>query len=897
MDEFKDGIEELEDFKEYEEIEQTEDVQENEKVEQDEEVIEAESEEVLENEIEDEEDEPEDETYFEEQYKRTKPIGKLITLVACTAIMLVSSTYAWFSAQKNVNIGGLKGTVKVAEGLEISLDAKYWSQMIDFEDSKYTNGQEDLKKLYASGKTFQDGNLTASDAEHNIIPTELVPVSTTGKGETVAGAGDADGIGLTDMNMYRGINQNTKELYEIIKVKQKTDDEDGIRVYTAYGPNSSTPIAAAHHDYPGYYAIDLFLRNSTSGVSTSEQVDGTSVFDKLTALQLNGNSKLELQSSASTTTGLQNTVRVAFALYNIDEDVDVLDTSVGGAHEGKSWNDVLPTLTASAHMTASQEQILAAYQGQTINDVAIWEPNASDHVQYVVSNNNKVTWLAGDKTTYGIPTADDLTATPPQYKDKFGLVTPIPTYALTYSSTQLTAGATEESANTVRVGEGTAERLAAGIKNIYDWSTPSQGLGKQVTLQTEKQSTTDYTVGTVKQLVSVNSTATNRYALGNEAGAKAFSIPQGKVCKVRMYVWLEGQDVDTINHASHGGGIDLDIGLIKGAEIGSGAAAPTEGGPYLPTGYSWANIEHTEIKDPSNNQYVWISVPRDATVYDAATLALDPDNLTTENLETIETELKEYTATYRNGTTYKDEFYSTAQHGFADANAYNAHKNTMLTSVFKNEGFYVGKYETGIADTEPDVVDTNHEARTVSGETTQTPVIQANAYPYNYVTNTQAQELASTKFDGGGYTTSLMFGLQWDLVLKHLEVTGAATEAELKTDSKEWGNYINNTTYTTNANGKYYTSSTWTDGSYNKTTEEEILLSTGANDEFERGGIYDLAGNVYEWTLECSYITYIPCVSRGSGYSGNGADSPASYRSYGFATGASDSVGFRVSLY
>ena len=892
MDEFKDGIEELEELKEYEEIEQTEKVQDIEETEQDEEVIEAELEEVLENEI-------EDETYFEEQYKRTKPIGKMITLVACTAIMLVSSTYAWFSAQKNVNIGGLKGTVKVAEGLEISLDAKYWSQMIDFEDSKYTNGQEDLKKLYASGKTFQDGNLTASDAEHNIIPTELVPVSTTGKGETVAGAGDADGIGLKDMNMYRGINQNTKELYEIIKVKQKTDDEDGTRVYTAYGPNSSTPIAAAHHDYPGYYAIDLFLRNSTSGVSTSAQLDGASVFDKLTALQLNGNSKLELQSSASTTTGLQNTVRVAFALYNIDEDVDILKTGVGQEHEGKSWNDVLPTLTASAHMTASQEQILAAYQGQTINDVAIWEPNASDHVQYVVSNNNKVTWLAGDKTTYGIPTADDLTATPPQYKDKFGLVTPIPTYALTYNSTQLTAGATEEAANTVRVGEGTSAVLAAGIKNIYDWATPAQGLAKQVTLQTEKTSETDYAVGTVKQLVSVNSTATNRYALGTEEGAKAFSIPQGKVCKVRMYVWLEGQDVDTINHASHGGGIELDVGLIKGAEVGEGVAEePTEGGPYLPTGYSWVNADHTEIKDPSNNQYVWISVPRDDTVYSATTLALDPNNLTTANLETIETELKEYTETYR-AEGYEDEFYSTGQHGFADANAYNAHKNTMLASVFKNEGFYVGKYETGIADTEPDVVDNNHEARTAEGTATQTPVIQADAYPYNFVTNRQAQELASTKFNGGGYTTSLMFGLQWDLVLKHLEVTNAATVYELETDSTEWGNYYNNTTYSTNSNGKYSTnnSSSWTDGGYNKTASGRVLLSTGASTEFERGGIYDLAGNVYEWTLEYTSSTSIPCAGRGGYCSSNGSVSPASRRNSSITTGADGGYGFRVSLF
>ena len=33
-------------------------------------------------------------------------------------------------------------------------------------------------------------------------------------------------------------------------------------------------------------------------------------------------------------------------------------------------------------------------------------------------------------------------------------------------------------------------------------------------------------------------------------------------------MWLEGQDVDCINYASHGGGIHLDLGLIKGKTAG-----------------------------------------------------------------------------------------------------------------------------------------------------------------------------------------------------------------------------------------------------------------------------------------------------------------------------------------
>ena len=95
---------------------------------------------------------------------------------------------------------------------------------------------------------------------------------------------------------------------------------------------------------------------------------------------------------------------------------------------------------------------------------------------------------------------------------------------------------------------------------------------------------------------------------------------------------------------------------------------------------------------------------------------------------------------------YTDEFYSTDQHGFADADAYDAHKDKMLESVFQHGGFYVGKYETGIADTEPDVVDTNHEARTNKNQSIEdyTPVIQANAYPYNFVTNNEFTKLLNS---------------------------------------------------------------------------------------------------------------------------------------------------------
>lgn len=50
-----------------------------------------------------------------EQKNSKRRLNSLILLVAFTAIMLIVSTYAWFSTQKTVSISNLTGTVKVAE--------------------------------------------------------------------------------------------------------------------------------------------------------------------------------------------------------------------------------------------------------------------------------------------------------------------------------------------------------------------------------------------------------------------------------------------------------------------------------------------------------------------------------------------------------------------------------------------------------------------------------------------------------------------------------------------------------------------------------------------------------------------------------------------------------------
>ena len=325
---------------------------------------------------------------------------------------------------------------------------------------------------------------------------------------------------------------------------------------------------------------------------------------------------------------------------------------------------------------------------------------------------------------------------------------------------------------------------------------------------------------------------------------------------------------------------------------GSTSVSSNETRPYLPTGFT--QVKGTTLKngltiqDSTGNQYVWVEVPKAERVYKTA--GLEIKDFTDEEYTAIEADLHTYTDVYRNGTNYKDEYYSGV--GLTSEEYYSL-KKMMLKSVYQNGGFYIGKYETGIEDAPK----TSGSANVAP---TETPVIKQNAYPYNFVTCKQAQTLASN-MESGNHTSSLMFGVQWDLVLKYLETKGTS-QADLKTNSKSLGNYYDTLYNITNIESKYYfsssSSSKWTSGAYGtKTSNSFILLSTGASDDFCKQGIYDLAGNVEEWTLEYTSTSSDPCVQRGGSFSTAGVGAPVFDRDFGQTTTNSRDRGFRVSLF
>ena len=200
------------------------------------------------------------------------------------------------------------------------------------------------------------------------------------------------------------------------------------------------------------------------------------------------------------------------------------------------------------------------------------------------------------------------------------------------------------------------------------------------------------------------------------------------------------------------------------------------------------------------------------------------------------------------------------------------------TSVERYKGFYIGRYEAG--DKESTVAKTLRS----SNDVTKTVTIKANQAPYNYVTRTQAISLAESFATKQGYKakTKLVSSYAWDTTIEFLQKVNSDYGS-----SSEEGNYNDTTFPYTDIKGAKQT----------KAKNSEVLVPTGQTTPV--CNIYDMGGNVWEWTTEFYSLPDNPYAERGGRCNDVFAAYPAGARSYvpDFADGASDDLGFRLTLF
>jgi len=193
----------------------------------------------------------------------------------------------------------------------------------------------------------------------------------------------------------------------------------------------------------------------------------------------------------------------------------------------------------------------------------------------------------------------------------------------------------------------------------------------------------------------------------------------------------------------------------------------------------------------------------------------------------------------------------------------------MLSSVKSNQGFYIARFEAG--------------KETING--IDTVVSKKNKTPWTGIPwgtsmteiGTEGAVYKGLNFVKTNYTdkdknvnvnSTLVYGIQWDAIIRWLN----------KDD-----NYRG---YITNSEGI---------GNFLDSDSTNNPANTGTVENYQMKNIYDLAGNVREWTMEQSGIDYK--INRGSDFNSNGSTSTLSTRSGDSPTHSDNSLSFRVALY
>ena len=305
------------------------------------------------------------------------------------------------------------------------------------------------------------------------------------------------------------------------------------------------------------------------------------------------------------------------------------------------------------------------------------------------------------------------------------------------------------------------------------------------------------------------------------------------------------------------------------------------------------------IKDKNENEWVWVEVPK-TTVFSGLNIDVN-GTFTSQNYIDIANKMITYAGVYRKGSVnqecnWTDEWYDGC--GLTQQEYIEAYQS-MLKSVYTYGGFWIGRYEAGIDGSITDLTKARTAHTTVTIGTSPKAISQKDAIPYNFVYCSEAQMLANEMTPDSNYRSSLMFGIQWDLVCKFLEVKSDLTVDDINKDSSSWSNCNNVTRIIVSENAKQSTDngSTWK-RIIGEKSEGSIMISTGASDETKKMNIYDFAGNEWEWTLEKSLDDNLICVNRGGAFDYAGSFFPASYRmSNASPVGSNYFLTFRATIY
>ena len=307
-------------------------------------------------------------------------------------------------------------------------------------------------------------------------------------------------------------------------------------------------------------------------------------------------------------------------------------------------------------------------------------------------------------------------------------------------------------------------------------------------------------------------------------------------------------DLSSVNLVESDDGTPIQVPVPKGYVASSVESERTvNGGFVIYEGNEEVTETNLEEAKRTRNQFVWIPIENAGDMYH-----MSGSNMYGAYYNFAETgytrETRQYEPSvvsydkdatnltkYMNGIT-RDKFFREMQQSFYE----------MVKSVDTYGGFYIGRYETGnLKQNVPVVVKMNTDIHSVNW----------------YDTYKRSKRISGLNEN---VTTNMVWGIQFDEALKWLIDTGSKTNEEVAKDSTSWGNYSNATFEYTNTSGGASTKS------------GNTSIPTGSAEYTNANNIYDLAGNVCEWTMEANGGS--SRYFRGGNYLSTGSNYPAHYR-------------------
>ena len=307
--------------------------------------------------------------------------------------------------------------------------------------------------------------------------------------------------------------------------------------------------------------------------------------------------------------------------------------------------------------------------------------------------------------------------------------------------------------------------------------------------------------------------------------------------------------------------------VTKGAVIYEGTAAVTD-----------ANVATERL---TRNQWVWVPVPAAnvSRIYSEDAYGRKSGKLYDYNSEgrTTNTDGAEpYVCLEKNDT--EQSFQNYNLYGYTKSKLYEEMQKNYeetIESIKIYGGFYVGRYETGDLSQRKPVCMQYKEDLTLQNW---------------YTMYSKAQYVGGS----ASVKSMMMYGSLFDEILMQLQEKGLKNWDEIGVDSTSWGNYYNaKYAYFGSADLK---SPTWKEEGYFK------VLPTGAKvgsdeDNWKRNlvyNIYDIAGNIWEWTQEGNNPSNRR--TRAGSFAVNGDEYPVCFRGNYDPLNDVDFVGFRCFL-